>query len=85
MTSKRAGPPCKHMKGLLNEAADGTAAGLRLRFTKSHVAHCPRCERYLETLKLIVERLHDEQIELPDDVARRLNGLLAEAGREAPG
>lgn len=83
MTSKRPGPPCKHMKGLLNEAADGTASGIRLRFTKSHVSHCPRCERYLETLKLIVERLHEEHIALPEDVASRLDGLLAEIGREA--
>lgn len=85
MTTKRSGPPCKHMKGLLNEAADGSSSGIRLRFTKSHVAHCPRCERYLETLRVIVGRLHEEQVALPDDVALRLDSLLAEAGRETSG
>lgn len=77
------GPPCKHMKGLLNGAADGTAHGLALWYARNHASRCSRCGRYLETLETMVETLHDEaEAPLDPEVTARLSELVARANAE---
>ena len=50
--------PCKHMEGHLHHVADGTAGPLRLWYTLAHVARCPQCRRFLDSLKSLLSRLH---------------------------
>jgi hypothetical protein len=61
--------PCKHMEGHLNHAADGTAGPLKLWYTLSHVARCPRCRRFFESLKAMLGRLHDAREAEPNEEA----------------
>jgi hypothetical protein len=65
--------PCRHMEVHLNHVADGTAGALRLWYTLSHVARCPRCRRFLESLKMMIGRLHKvRESEPSEDTVRRI-------------
>ena len=77
------GPPCSHMKKMLNDTADGRARGLRLWFTLQHVLHCGRCRRYLDCLKAMVASLRGKSKEdIPDEVENRLMAMVAKAKNE---
>ena len=59
--------PCRHMEGHLNRVADGTARGLRLWYTLQHVARCPQCRRFLDSLKGMIGRLRESKLQEPND------------------
>ncbi len=73
--------PCRHMEGPLNKVADGTARGLGLWYTLSHVAHCPQCRRFLESLKAMIGKLHRAREVEPSEesVQRMLNAYRMSA------
>lgn len=78
--------PCRHMEGHLNRVADGTARGIALWYTLSHVAHCPQCRRFLESLKAIVLRLRRAREQEPSEeaVSRILLAYKAQAAGAPP-
>lgn len=61
--------PCRHMEGHLNRVADGTARGVTLWYTLSHVAHCPQCRRFLESLKAMIGKLRKARDQEPSQEA----------------
>ena len=67
--------PCRHMEGHLNHVADGTAGPLRLWYTLQHVARCPRCRRFLESLKSMLGQLHTARQAEPSEEA--VNRIVA--------
>lgn len=79
--------PCRHMEGHLNHVADGTAGPLRLWYTLSHVARCPRCRRFLDSLKSMILKLRTARESEPTDevVNRILATYRAEGAGAAPG
>jgi hypothetical protein len=64
--------PCQHMEGHLNHVADGTAGPIRLWYTLSHVARCPMCHRFLQSLKNMLGRLHTAKAEPSEEVVNRI-------------
>jgi hypothetical protein len=59
------------MEGQLNKVADGTARGVGLWFTLSHVAYCPQCRRFLESLKAMIGKLHKARDTEPSEESIR--------------
>ena len=53
------GPPCRHMRRLLERAADGREHGLFAKYAKAHAARCRNCARYLGSLEEMILRLHN--------------------------
>ena len=74
------------MEGQLNRVADGTARGVGLWFTLSHVAYCPQCRRFLESLKAMIGKLHKAREAEPseDSVQRILATYKAQVASGAP-
>lgn len=69
--------PCRHMEGLLNKAADGTAKPFALWYTLAHVARCPKCRRFFESLKTMLLGLRRAQEREPEpEVLERLAANL---------
>ena len=75
--------PCRHMESHLNRVADGTARGLGLWYTLSHVAHCPQCRRFLESLKAVIARLRNAREQEPSE--ETISRLLIAYRAHAPG
>lgn len=71
------GPPCRHMEKLLQDTASGRARGLRKWFAEAHAAGCPRCGRFLRSLRQMVLGLRKVK-ETPEDQAalERLGELV---------
>jgi hypothetical protein len=67
--------PCRHMEGHLNHVAGGTAGALRLWYTLAHVARCPRCRRFLQSLKEMIVKLRAAKQSEPDQ--ETVNRILA--------
>ena len=59
--------PCRHMEGHLNRVADGSAGPLRLWYALQHVARCPMCRRFLESLKSMLFKLHKAREQEPNE------------------
>lgn len=62
--------PCPHMRSLVHRFADGSLAGILLKYTRFHVGHCQRCARALNILKATLGRLRlmkEPAPELPKD------------------
>jgi len=58
------------MRGLVQRFAEGSLAGVLLKYTKYHVHHCTRCRQAVEVLKAAIARLKklkDKAAELPED------------------
>lgn len=74
------------MEGNLNQAADGTARGLKLWYTMSHVAWCPQCRRFLESLKALIAKLNKARESEPSEesVQRILGAYKAHAATQPP-
>lgn len=70
------GPPCSHMEGLLNQAADGSSRGLKLAYAVSHAARCKRCGTYLRRLQETLIRLRAARQPAPADVLSRLEAVI---------
>lgn len=74
MDTKYSKPPCEHMKGALNDTADGSAGVFKRLLTAAHCLHCGPCRRYLETLRGMIAHLRGErQREPTPEVLERLN------------
>jgi hypothetical protein len=74
---KDEGPPCSHMEGLLNQAADGSSRGLKLWYAVSHAARCSRCGTYLTRLRETLGHLHLAKKQAPaPDVLSRLEAAI---------
>jgi predicted anti-sigma-YlaC factor YlaD len=56
------------MEGRLNLVADGRARGLTLWYTLAHLATCPYCRRFLDSLKTLLARLHQVRQSEPNEV-----------------
>jgi hypothetical protein len=88
---KTDGPPCSHMEGLLNQAADGSSRGLKLWYALSHAANCVRCGAYLHRLRETLEHLKlTKKQSPPPDILSRLeasipSGDAVSEGTPAPG
>lgn len=83
MDTKHSKPPCEHMKGALNDTADGSAGVVRRLFTALHCWHCGPCRRYLDTLRGMVGRLRGERSKAPDaETLARLAKSLETASEE---
>jgi len=66
--------PCKHMEGMLNRTADGTAPKLMKWYAESHAAGCPRCGTFLKRVTTLIGELHDIKSENLESVeAERLS------------
>ncbi len=59
------GPPCRHMEGLLHQAADGSAKGVSRWYAFSHAARCGRCGRFLDRLTETIKQLRKAREEEP--------------------
>jgi len=69
------GPPCKHMEGLLNKTADGSAKRLEKWYALAHAARCGRCGRFLRRLEQMLGTLKSVKREEPNpEVLNRLAG-----------
>lgn len=66
------GPPCRHMEGMLNRAADGSARGFTRWYALAHAARCGRCNRFLHALEEMLMRLRRGKEDPPKDVIERL-------------
>jgi len=55
------GPPCRHMEGLLQKTAEGSARGLGRWYAVFHAARCPRCGRFLRSLRDMIWRLRGDR------------------------
>ncbi len=75
------GPPCRHMEGLLNLAADGSSRGLVRWYTIAHAARCSRCGRFLESVKQSIHRLKATRSEEPNP--ETLKRLMTKASQAA--
>jgi len=49
--------PCKHMEGMLNRTADGTAPRLMRWYAEAHAARCGRCGRFLGNVRALIGQL----------------------------
>ena len=75
--------PCRHMEGLLNKAADGSARPFALWYTLAHVARCPKCRRFFESLKMMLAGLRGVRDREPDpEIVDRLTAKLQAASAE---
>jgi hypothetical protein len=75
--SNEPGPPCKHMEGYLNQAADGSAGALTKWYAFAHAVRCKRCEKYLRDLEAMIERLrHEREQDLAPSTRARLESAL---------
>jgi len=71
------GPPCSHMEGLLNQAADGSSRGIRLWYAISHAARCHRCGLYLQRLREMLNQVKSSRAKEPSaDVLSRLESMI---------
>jgi hypothetical protein len=70
------GPPCRHMRHMLDQAADGRERGFFSRYARSHAKGCGRCGRYLRSLEGMVTRLHGARAEDDVEALERLMGSL---------
>jgi hypothetical protein len=75
--------PCRHMEGLLNREADGTANPWQRWYALAHALRCTRCRRYLEALQAMVDRLRAHRDEgLSQEMRGRLEDALRAASSE---
>ncbi len=72
------GPPCRHMEGMLNRAADNSAGRFSRWYAFAHAARCGRCGRYLRALEEMLLRLKGGKNLPPDDVMSRLTEKISE-------
>lgn len=63
------GPPCRHMENLLQETASGRARGLKKWFAEFHAAGCPRCGRFLRSLREMTSKLRGARPSQEDEEA----------------
>ncbi len=71
------GPPCRHMEGFLNQAADGSSSGWRRWYALAHAARCVRCADYLKRLEETVNRLRASKTQsVPESALNRLEALI---------
>lgn len=76
--------PCKHMEGMLNRVADGTANRLTLWYTLAHTLRCPMCHRFLDSLKTMLSGLRRvPHAEPQEDVLGRLQQRLHQVSEQA--
>ena len=62
--------PCWHMRNLVHRFAEGTLAGILLKYTKYHVGTCARCGQAVQVLKATLTRLRllkEPAPELPEE------------------
>ena len=60
--------PCPHMRMLVHRFAEGSLAGILLRYAKYHVGSCQRCRQAVEVLRATLDRLRrlkEQAVELP--------------------
>jgi predicted anti-sigma-YlaC factor YlaD len=50
--------PCRQMRTLLSQMADGTLRGLLRRFAEAHLSRCAHCQSALRGLHRLRERMH---------------------------
>lgn len=62
--------PCRHMEGMLNRVADGSAGNATRRLVLAHVFRCDRCRRFLESLKEMLAQLRNARASEPNASAR---------------
>lgn len=55
--------PCKHMEGMLNRTADGTASKAVRWYAQYHAAHCVRCGTFLKRVTSLIGQLHELKAE----------------------
>jgi hypothetical protein len=66
-------PPCKHMKPMLNKAADGSLKGFAKWYTLAHAARCSGCGRFLRNLEqLILNMRKSRESETDSEALARL-------------
>ena len=61
--------PCRHMEGMLNKVADGSAGATTTRYVLAHVLRCDRCRRFLESLKAMIGQLRKARSAEPSAAA----------------
>jgi hypothetical protein len=66
--------PCKHMEGMLNRTADGTASKAVRWYSTYHAAHCGRCGTFLKRVTSLIGQLHELK---EDDGAGSTNDVLS--------
>jgi hypothetical protein len=49
--------PCRHMRPLVHRYAEGTLAGVLLKYVTYHVSTCQRCRQAVEVLRATLNRL----------------------------
>ena len=76
------GPPCRHMENLLQETADGKSRGLKKWYAESHASRCPRCGRFLRSLREMVSRLRGVKPTFDEEAALARLGELVKAGSD---
>ncbi|HVT11088.1 MAG TPA: hypothetical protein VHE55_02380 [Fimbriimonadaceae bacterium] len=62
--------PCWQMRRLVHRLAEGSLAGILLKYTTYHVKHCTRCRQAVEILRATLarlKRLKEKAPELPED------------------
>jgi len=63
--------PCKHMEGMLNRTAEGSAPKWMRWYAESHAAQCIRCGRFLRNVRGLLGQLKSmnscEPIHLADE------------------
>ncbi len=71
------GPPCRHMESLLQKTAEGSARGVSRWYALAHAARCPRCGRFLRSLRDMISRLRGQK-EMPEEkeAVERLRKLI---------
>ena len=68
------------MESFLNQVADETAGPFARWYTLAHAMRCDHCAKYLDSLRLMLERLHAERSQPIDtQVQSRLEEALASA------
>lgn len=77
------GPPCRHMEKMLQDTASGQAGRFRRWFAELHAAGCPRCGRFLRSLREMVSGLRKAK-ESPEDQAalERLSHIVQATSSE---
>ena len=77
------GPPCKHMEAFLNREAEGSARGFARWYALAHAIRCTRCQKYLDALRAMIERLRSEKAKpMATEVKQRLAGQIAMAAAQ---
>ncbi len=67
------GPPCRHMEGMLQATANGSARGVVRWYAQAHAKQCDRCGCYLERMTETVEKLREaKDAEPSEEVIERL-------------